>query len=70
MENDKIIQQEEISNPLEYTILKEQLEERFNKLNEIVKLIQNDLDKPLPIDLINNDIQDKEIQDKVKVNNS
>ena len=51
MENDKI------SNSLEYTILKEQLEERFNKLNEIVKLI-------------NNDIQDKEIQDKVKVNNS
>ena len=70
MENDKIIQQEEISNPPEYTILKEQLEERFNKLNEIVKLIQSDLDKPLPMDLINKEIPDTQQKEVNQVNNS
>ena len=71
MENDKIIQQEEdISNPPEYTILKEQLEERFIKLNEIVKLIQSDLDKPLPMDLINKEIPDIQRKEVKQVNNS
>lgn len=68
MENDKI---KEIPNPPEYTILKERLEERFNKLNEIVKLIQSDLNKPLPIDLINKEIPDtqrKEVK-QLQVNN-
>jgi hypothetical protein len=70
MENDKI---EEISNSPEYTILESQLKETFNKLDEIIKLIQSDLDKPLPMDLINKeipdipDIQQKEVK---QVNNS
>lgn len=49
----------------------EQLKESFNKLDEIIKLIQSDLNKPLPMDLINNDnIQGKEIPDKEVQNKS
>ena len=70
MKNDKIIQQEEISNPSEYSILESQLKESFNKLDEIIKLIQSDLNKPLPIDLINKEIPDTQLKEVKQVNNS
>ena len=36
----------------EIAILERQFKESFDKLNEIIKLIQNDLNKPLPMDLL------------------
>ena len=70
MENDKIEEIEEISNSPEYTILESQLKETFNKLDEIIKLIQSDLNKPLPIDLINKEIPDTQLKEVKQVNNS
>ena len=36
----------------EIAILERQFKESFDKLNELIKLIQNDLNKPLPMDLL------------------
>lgn len=38
----------------EIAILERRFKESFDKLNEIIKLIQNDLNKPLPMDLVVN----------------